>query len=119
VTSLEVSDSGFGYSNGEIVQYFTGDKPAAAAKIIINGSGTGAGYFKSSKGFLSSDKYIHDSDYYQEYSYDIISKLPFDKYADVFKKVMHTAGTKVFGSVVVAEEDTIKLTIAESEITQV
>jgi len=119
VTSLEVSDSGFGYSNGEIVQYFTGDKPAAAAKIIINGSGTGAGYFKSSKGFLSSDKYIHDSDYYQEYSYDIISKLPFDKYADVFKKVMHTAGTKVFGSVVVAEEDTIKLAIAESEITQV
>jgi hypothetical protein len=118
VLNLEVTDSGFGYSNGEIVQYYAGDKDLGEAKIIINGLGEGSGYFKSSKGFLSADKYIHDSDYYQEYSYDIISKLPFDKYADVFKKVMHTAGTKVFGSVVVAEEDTIKLALAESEIEQ-
>jgi hypothetical protein len=119
VTSLDIMDSGFGYSNSEILQYYTTGNDLGEAKVIIDGLGAGEGYFKSSKGFLSDNKYIQDSDYYQEYSYDIISKLPFDKYADVFKKVMHTAGTRVFGSVVVAEEDSVKLTIAESEIEQV
>jgi hypothetical protein len=119
VTALEIVDSGLGYSNSEILQYYKGGNDLGEAKVIIDGIGTGEGYFKSSRGFLSDNKYIHDSDYYQEYSYDIISKLPFDKYADVFKKVMHTAGTRVFGSVVVAEEDSVKLTIAESEIAQV
>jgi hypothetical protein len=49
--------------------------------------------------------YIHDGDYYQEYSYEILSKISVDRYGDMFKKVMHTAGTKFFGSALVVEED--------------
>ena len=55
---------------------------------------------------------VHDGDYYQEYSYDIISKFPLEKYSDMFKKVVHTAGTRVFGSVLVDSTLEAKVSIA-------
>jgi hypothetical protein len=57
--------------------------------------------------------YIHDGDYYQEYSYEILSKISVDRYADMFKKVMHTAGTKFFGSALIIEEDSITVELSE------
>ena len=76
------------------------------------GVGTGSGYYKNSKGFVSDLSKVHDGDYYQEYSYDIISKFPLEKYSDMFKKVMHTAGTRVFGSVLVDSTLEAKVSIA-------
>lgn len=115
VTALEVTDSGFGYSNSDIITYTSEDgENSGLAKAIVRGVGTGSGYYKSSKGFVSQDKYIIDSDFYQEYSYEVLSKLPFDKYAEMFKKVMHTAGTKVFGSVVLIENDRVPVDVAEA-----
>lgn len=114
ITSLEVTDSGFGYSNSDIITYTSADgENSGLAKAIVRGVGTGSGYYKSTKGFVSQDKYIIDSDYYQEYSYEVLSKLPFDKYAEMFKKVMHTAGTRVFGSVVLIENDVVAVDVVE------
>ena len=105
VTALQVIDSGFAYSNGEIVDFVSEDNlRAGTAKMILDGHGLGIGYYRSSKGFLSDDIYVHDGDYYQEYSYEILSKISVDRYADMFKKVMHTAGTKFFGSALIVEE---------------
>lgn len=112
VTSLQVVDSGFGYVNSEIIQFNSADLTRSGSiKVILDGHGKGKGYYKSSKGFISEDMYIHDGDYYQEYSYEILSKMSFDKYADMFKKVMHVAGTKFFGSALVEEEAALPLTL--------
>ena len=117
VTELEIVDSGFGYSNGEVFEFLSEDGThAGSAKSIISGHGTGSGYFKSSKGFLSTNKYVFDGEYYLEYSYEILSKLPFDKYSEMFKKVLHTAGTKVFGSVVLSDEASIPASVIETSI---
>jgi hypothetical protein len=114
IRALEVTDSGFGYSNSEILTYTSEDGTRSGqAKAIVTGVGTGAGYYKSSKGFVSQDKYLIDSDYYQEYSYEVLSKLPFEKYAEMFKRVMHTGGTKVFGSVVLIENASPTISIKE------
>jgi hypothetical protein len=113
VSALEVFDSGFGYTNAEIIQYVSEDNlRAGSAKIVIDGAGQGKGYYRSSKGFLSEDMYIHDGDYYQEYSYEVLTKISVDRYADMFKKVMHIAGTKFFGSAVVVEEANVALTLS-------
>jgi hypothetical protein len=105
-------DSGFCYVNSEIIQFNSADMSRSGSiKVILDGHGKGKGYYKSSKGFLSEDMYIHDGDYYQEYSYEILSKMSFDKYADMFKKVMHVAGTKFFGSAVVEEEGALSLSL--------
>lgn len=114
VTSLQVIDSGIGYSNGDILQYTSEDGTRAGSiKIVIDGHGIGKGYYRSTKGFLSEDMYIHDGDYYQEYSYEILSKISVDRYADMFKKVMHTAGTKFFGSTLIVEEDSVTAELSE------
>ena len=114
ITSLQVVDSGIGYSNGDVLQYTSSDgSRSGTIKVVIDGHGIGQGYYKSSKGFLSEDMYIHDGDYYQEYSYEILSKISVDRYADMFKKVMHTAGTKFFGSALVVEEDSATLELTE------
>jgi hypothetical protein len=112
VTSLQVIDSGFAYSNAEIVDFVSEDNlRSGTAKMILDGHGIGKGYYRSSKGFLSDDIYVHDGDYYQEYSYEILSKISVDRYADMFKKVMHVAGTKFFGSALVVEEANAVLTV--------
>lgn len=113
VTSLQVLDSGFAYSNGEIVDFVSEDNlRAGTAKMILDGHGIGAGYYRSSKGFLSDDIYVHDNDYYQEYSYEILSKISVERYADMFKKVMHVAGTKFFGSALIVEEANAVLSLS-------
>jgi hypothetical protein len=114
ISSLQIVDSGFGYVNSEIITFSSTDgSRSGSAKMIIDGSGKGKGYYKSSKGFLSDDMYIHDGDYYQEYSYEILSKMSFEKYSDMFKKVMHVAGTKFFGSALVVEEASVALALSE------
>lgn len=119
VTSLDVFDSGFGYTNSEIIQFVSEDNlRAGSAKIITDGAGRGKGYYRSSRGFLSEDMYIHDGDYYQEYSYEILSKISVDRYADMFKKVMHTAGTKFFGSALVIEEANVSMVLSEIATSQ-
>ena len=117
ITSLQVVDSGVGYSNGEIMLYTSEDGlRAGEAKAIVSGMGTGSGYYKTSKGFLSSLSKIHDGDYYQEYSYEILSRIPLDKYGDMFKRVMHTAGTKFFGAVLLEDLANTTVEIANSEV---
>lgn len=101
ITSLEVVDSGFGYQDGEGVVLKSSTNPfSATAKVVLQKQGTGNGYFRTTRGFLNSDKYIHDGDYYQNYSYQVQSSLPLDRYADILKQLMHVAGTKLFGSVI-------------------
>lgn len=101
VNSLEVFDSGFGYIQDETLTLTKQGSPfevTAVAQIIKQGQGEG--FFLSTKGFLDSDKKIHDNDYYQEFSYDIETKIPFEQYFDVLKELVHVAGTKAFGSVI-------------------
>jgi len=112
VTSFQVVDSGIGYSNGDVIQYTSEDGARSGTiKVVVDGHGIGKGYYRSSKGFISEDMYIHDGDYYQEYSYEILSKISVDRYADMFKKVMHTAGTKFFGSALIVEEASLPVTL--------
>ena len=100
VTGLQRLDSGFGYIQNEVSTFSKEGKSSGTAKVNLGQYGIGEGYHKSSKGFLSEDKYLFDGDYYQEYSYEILSRLPFERYSSIFKQVIHTAGTRVFGAVV-------------------
>ena len=122
VTSLQIIDSGYGYSNNQTLVYTSADGDrSGTARALVSGAGTGSGYYKTSKGFLSNLSKVHDGDYYQEYSYDVMSRLPLEKYADMFKKVMHTAGTRFFGTVVIDTVSNTNVVIADSsfEVLQV
>ena len=97
VSSLSVLDSGFGYLDSENVSLEKSGSPfIVTAQTTLSKQGIGEGYFSSTRGFSSSDKKIFDSDYYQDYSYEIQTKVPFSKYSEILKKVIHVAGTRMF-----------------------
>jgi len=106
ITQLNVIDSGYGYFDGETVTLisFLNSERTVAGQIKHGKQGVAPGVHDSRKSFLSSDKYLHDNDFYQEYSYQVLTALPFDKYKDILLKVLHTAGTKPFGGYVGTSE---------------
>lgn len=57
------------------------------------------GYYANNRGWLSSNMYLQDNDYYQEYSYEIRTVQEFTKYAEIIKRVLHPSGFKMFGQV--------------------
>lgn len=102
VKTLKVIDSGYAYAQGDIMSFSRQDDPDATvglAKGVLEKQGQGSGFYQNTKGFLSYDKYLQDNDFYQDYSYQIISRVPFDRYSEMLKKVLHVAGTKMFPAV--------------------
>ena len=47
--------------------------------------------------YYDSGARIQDSDYFQEYSYQIKSTLPLQEYEDLLRESVHLAGSKLFG----------------------
>ena len=115
-TGIEIIDSGLGYRGGEEISFVSEDGLRAGTAVAnVFGIGTGAGYYKDTKGQLSSTAKVQDGDYYQEYSYEVLSRIPLDRYADMFKKVMHTAGTRFFGGVVLEDKFVANVAYVASE----
>ena len=111
-TKLDIFDSGYGYSDFETV---TLTKPGSNYEITaiaqIKKQGSSEGFYLSTQGFLDSDKKLHDNNYYQNYSYEVLTKIPFEQYSEVLKKIMHVAGTRAFGRVVSTSQANVKMSV--------
>ena len=121
ITNVKIIDSGYGYING-IEANIIDPAGNIAAKGIISAKNQGStggfwsslnshlnGYIKTAAAdgideYFISGKFIHDSDYYQEYSYEIQSKIGIETYEKPLKEITHVAGTKVFGKFNFEEE---------------
>ncbi|NDG29050.1 hypothetical protein EB118_02990 [bacterium] len=102
VSGIRVVDSGFGYLDKENLTLTKPDSIyVVTAQTRLQNEGFGEGYYADAGGFLSDTKRIFDNDYYQDYSYEIQSKLSFSKYSDILKKLLHVAGTKMFGKTII------------------
>ena len=82
---------------------------------IINTSGvtTATGRWIGTDGFLSWDKVLQDSVFYQEYSYVVHSQQYINRYRDILKKLVHPAGVALFGQI--AFVDILSTTVATVE----
>lgn len=101
ISDVSIINSGFAYEPDEQITLRNDTNPAVAVGYsVISKQGTGEGYFKSTRGFLNSDKYLHDGKFYQFYSYQVRTGVPLDVYAETLKKLSHIAGTRLFGNLV-------------------
>lgn len=66
-------------------------------KVIKNGIGVAPGYWSTTRSFLNSDKYIQDSNFYQDFSYQIRTAVILDKYKSIMNETFHVAGSELFG----------------------
>lgn len=67
------------------------------ARVQKAGTGRGRGYWSTTRGFLDSDKYVQDSYYYQDYSYEIRVAQTLNKYKDILYNTFHISGSELFG----------------------
>ena len=94
IVELRITNSGFGYKQENV--RLEGVGSPINANVILGGTGFIEGFWKNTQGFLNADKYIQDSFFYQEYSYEIGSSRSLDKYIQVLKATIHPAGNEVF-----------------------
>jgi|AntRauTorcE11897_2_1112592.scaffolds.fasta_scaffold07971_2 hypothetical protein len=57
------------------------------------------GYYDTNRGHLSSNMYLQDGFYYQEYSYVIKTFQDLDSYNTVVQEALHPAGFQMFGNI--------------------
>lgn len=107
VTSVTPLDSGFGYRPEERVTMVAERKPEddqapiAVGTLSIKNVANTEGYYATNRSHVSSLRgYLADNEYYNEYAYEVNSALPFDKYKEVFLKLVHPAGQGLFGKYV-------------------
>jgi len=117
IETKDIINSGYGYEDGETVTMVSGTE-SISGTAVVNNHGISPGYHRNNKGFLNEDKYLHDNDFYQEYSYQIRTVIPFDKYRQQVKDVVHLAGSKLFGQTEVSATANIALAIANSSVSQ-
>jgi len=129
-TAVRIINSGFGYFGKNYVnstdtyepgENLTLESTKTAGKTIsvkgyLGNQGIAPGTHPNRRSFLSSDKYLADNDFYQEYSYQVLSALPFNKYKKTLIDVLHVAGSKPFGGYVGTSEATVDITPTDTSV---
>lgn len=121
ITRVEVIDSGYGYADRDTANILgENGNVISQGTVVLSGSGSTQGFWASLDSHLNgyvktlaadgvdeyfeSNKRIQDSEYYQEFSYEVQSKLDIQTYEESLKEIAHVAGTKVFGKFNLEEE---------------
>lgn len=115
ITSVNVLYPGSGYKYVPVITIISANGRGAEITVDIGGLnttynisgylnlgglGTLKGRWTDTKSFLSSNKYLIDSYYYQPFSYEIQCSIPFDEYEGVVKNIYHVLGTEMFGRLI-------------------
>lgn len=112
ILECNIKEYGIGYNvnnppfqvkllNGDHPEFVSGGtslNPAVAVVNLVLGSTTNySGYFRNSDGQLSTNKYLHDGVFYQQYSYVTFTDRSYNEYVEVMNRVVHPIGFKHFG----------------------
>lgn len=112
VGAVRIFNSGLGYyTKEEDIQLYNSTQAntsqISTATINLGGVGTQEGFWADTRGFLDSNKYIQDSYYYQEFSYEVKTSKALNKYRKILKDVFHPVGNELFGrSLLLSVDDT-------------
>jgi len=110
VQNVVVKNSGYGYHTlGEPIQLFNSTQSntnqITQGTINLGAVGFSEGFWQGTQSFLDSNKYIQDSHFYQEYSYEIKFVKSIHKYIDILRELVHPTGNKVFGKTLITAKN--------------
>lgn len=73
-------------------------------KTNKTGIGVKRGYWSTTRGFLNSNKYIQDSYFYQDFSYQLKVATTLASYRNILYDTFHPAGSEMFGQYQLIDE---------------
>ena len=101
IKTARVIDSGFSYKPKETITFSSSGRLnaiQATGIITIDGIANAEGYYASTRGHVSSARgFIQDSNFYQEFSYEVEASIALTRYKDIALRLIHPAGQKFFG----------------------
>ena len=98
-SALTVVDSGFAYTDNEIVTFSYPGAVSGQAELILGTQGIGNGFYLDPGSTLSGNSIrLQDSVYWQDFSYEVRTNLGIQNYENMLKNILHVAGTKYFGA---------------------
>lgn len=131
ITAVTLTSQGSGYTEIPVISVKSSNGSGAlitatltefntvseiTARVVKSGVGKARGFWSTTKGFLNSDKYIQDSYYYQDYSYEIRVAETLDKYKNILYNTFHTAGSELFGKFYLINKEQSQITIANEPL---
>jgi len=101
VKRIAIENSGINYYDTltGIVVSSNGSNSTARITLQATAITRYPGYYSGNKGKISSTQKLYDGDEYQDYSYRLKSAVSIDRYYSVLRELVHPAGMKMFGSV--------------------
>ena len=117
IQTAQIDNFGVNYkssndSNSIPVTFTSGSGFGASGSVDLDALCTYPGYYANNDGKLSSNKRMRDNELYQEYSYVLKTEISLSAYKEQVKKLVHPAGTKLFGNISVF--DTVSTVIPYS-----
>jgi len=117
IQSAQIDDFGVDYQSGNTgntlpVTFRSASGYGASGSVSLDALGTYPGYYANNDGKISSNKKMRDNNLYQEYSYVLKTEIPLSNYKEQVKKLVHPAGTKLFGNISLL--DTVSTTVPYS-----
>lgn len=105
ITGFSINDSGIGYTVAPTLSVTSNTGNGNARVLaVIGGVSNYPGYYKNNNGKLSSNKRLYDANYYQDFSYSLQSEISSSRYKELYKKLIHPAGFKMFGDILIARD---------------
>lgn len=91
------------------------DSNAATIAVTLSAVANYPGYYSNTDGFVSDVNVIQDGTLYQDFSYVIQSSMPVSSYRTAVQKLLHPAGTKMFGEyqITIDADLSVSLTLEE------
>ena len=119
IDTVSIIDSGLRFKEGEQLTFKIGDSDQSVnGTANVNGTGIAIGYHKTKSGILGEKYFIPDNDFYQQFSYQVLSEFELNKYKTVLKDVVHTAGYKLFGKAQLETYNSKAISMANTSVTQ-
>jgi len=112
-TAVKIVDSGFGYNPDETVYL----QPANSSVVvtgtsIVQDHGKGQGSWTSDKSFTSDTQKLLDSNYYQDFSYEIVASRMISTYESLVRNLVHPSGIALFGKYRFKDSQTSSASVA-------
>jgi len=119
IDTVSIIDSGLRFKEGEELTFKIGDSTQTInGTANVGGTGIAIGYHKTNSGILGEKYFIPDNDFYQQFSYQVLSEFELNKYKTALKDVVHTAGYKLFGKAQIETYNSKAISMANTSVTQ-
>lgn len=117
IKKIGIKNSGINYASTVSLSFISETGILSSAIVFASPSAITRypGYYQNNSGKLSSTKKIQDGHYYQDFSYQLNTAVGHDTYHAILSELIHPAGMRMFGSVLVnASNDSVSNTSTQA-----